>query len=258
MKIVFLAIILFNSALLANPRPPLQNINVYDHDNRKVLKSKNFPWSTVGQLESPDGRYCTATLIGPDLILTAGHCIKGSDKQLLKGRYSFLPAHPTLDAEHAEVLRYYYGQSGTTGADWAILRLNWRIGDVYGYMGLRIAPADETLMARDIAMITFSLDFRNGEVAGIEKGCHIRKVEYDYFLHDCAVSPGGSGGPILDSIDPKNPTDAHIIAINVAERRDGAATTRKGQPYTEDQANVAVPVAAFFQTFLMIQSGNLN
>lgn len=33
------------------------------------------PWDAVGQLETASGNLCTATLIAPNLALTAGHCL---------------------------------------------------------------------------------------------------------------------------------------------------------------------------------------
>ena len=33
------------------------------------------PWDAIGQLETASGNLCTATLITPQLALTAGHCL---------------------------------------------------------------------------------------------------------------------------------------------------------------------------------------
>lgn len=37
------------------------------------------PWKAVGRLDMANGGYCTATLIAPDLVLTAAHCAFGAD-----------------------------------------------------------------------------------------------------------------------------------------------------------------------------------
>ena len=47
----------------------------FGHDDRvPVNDTTQSPWDAVGQLETASGNLCTATLIAPNLALTAGHC----------------------------------------------------------------------------------------------------------------------------------------------------------------------------------------
>lgn len=41
------------------------------------------PWKAVGRLDTSDGSYCTATLIAPDLVLSAAHCVYTREGQRL-------------------------------------------------------------------------------------------------------------------------------------------------------------------------------
>lgn len=48
----------------------------FGEDNRiPVSQTDSAPWDAIGQLETASGNLCTATLIAPDLALTAGHCL---------------------------------------------------------------------------------------------------------------------------------------------------------------------------------------
>ena len=45
-----------------------------EHDARTKVAVSDPPWRGVGRLDSHAG-HCTAALIGPDLLLTAAHCV---------------------------------------------------------------------------------------------------------------------------------------------------------------------------------------
>jgi len=48
----------------------------FGKDNRvPVTHTTSAPWDAIGQLETASGNLCTATLIAPQLALTAGHCM---------------------------------------------------------------------------------------------------------------------------------------------------------------------------------------
>ncbi len=48
----------------------------FGHDDRtRVADPTQAPWDAIGQLETASGNLCTATLITPQLALTAGHCL---------------------------------------------------------------------------------------------------------------------------------------------------------------------------------------
>ncbi|MBK4716977.1 MULTISPECIES: trypsin-like serine peptidase [Tenebrionibacter/Tenebrionicola group] len=48
----------------------------FGHDDRTRVDNPTLPpWDAIGQLETASGNLCTATLITPNLALTAGHCL---------------------------------------------------------------------------------------------------------------------------------------------------------------------------------------
>ena len=48
----------------------------FGEDSRThITQTTQAPWDAIGQLETTSGNLCTATLIAPNLALTAGHCL---------------------------------------------------------------------------------------------------------------------------------------------------------------------------------------
>lgn len=48
---------------------------LFGHDDRVGVVPDRMPWQAIGQLESRSGQLCTGTLIAPDIVLSAGHCL---------------------------------------------------------------------------------------------------------------------------------------------------------------------------------------
>lgn len=137
-------------------------------DDRFPVLSRQYPWSTMGRLEWRDrGQIvstCTATLIGPDTIITNSHCLTyrryNSDSQSFDSyfieadKYSQLLSQDNGQSkmvfkasmingeslDEANVISYSAGWTSEYQSpidDWAVLKLDKPLGDYYGYMGWR-------------------------------------------------------------------------------------------------------------------------
>ncbi|NDV14359.1 trypsin-like serine peptidase [Crenobacter caeni] len=62
-------------ALLAAMPAVAGNPLLFGHDDRVAVVPERMPWQAIGQLESRSGQLCTGTLIAPDIVLSAGHCL---------------------------------------------------------------------------------------------------------------------------------------------------------------------------------------
>jgi protease YdgD len=70
----FLSMMLFAGLASAQERHP----GVIGEDNRKIVESRDAPWPAIGQVNVSAYRFqlrCTGSLVAPDLVLTAAHCL---------------------------------------------------------------------------------------------------------------------------------------------------------------------------------------
>ncbi|MDF2141435.1 trypsin-like peptidase domain-containing protein [Paenirhodobacter sp. CAU 1674] len=173
-------------------------------------------WEAVGRLELGKGSFCTGTLIAPDQVLTAAHCLFDS----------------------------------TTGAmiptDQIEFRAGWRNGRAVAYRGVRramVPPAYQyqgadkiARVARDLALIEldqpirlpqlrpFTLDTAPviGETVGVvsyahdraeapslQDVCQVLERAADVVMMNCAADFGSSGAPVFAMRDG----EPHIVSV---------------------------------------------
>jgi V8-like Glu-specific endopeptidase len=120
--------------------------------------------------------------------------------------------------------------------DWALLRLDKKLGDTQGWFGIRTVPID-SMKSTLGTLAGYSADFRNGKTAGVHAHCSITKqAKNDFFLHNCHNTRGASGGPIFAYWNDS----PYIYALNVAEYRNDGHTSLQLSHYTDANANIAI------------------
>lgn len=223
-------------------------------DVDKVPVSLSGPYRWIGRLSLAKGGYCTASLVGRDLILTNSHCL-ARDGELVKGNYQFYLGYNNGS---------YLAVSGTTHAnwgsltpknnrraDWAIMRLKTPLGDQYGWFGTRVLPSDREDNAYfDLTLAGYGQAFSgSGQRLTAHEGCNIRKrVNGGATLyHDCDISPGDSGAPLFKCTRTEG---CKIYALQSAEHRDGGAATLSLDEYSHKNSNVAVGVGEFISKLI--------
>jgi|GEM_PF-3539135 len=221
--------------------------NVFTGNKRGKVTSTKYPWNTIGRLDLPSGGTCTASLVGPDLILTNAHCVIDKVKQtLVEGSIVFRPNYTNGTSAYSSVVTFAWGGSNTPSAtgskpgDWAILRLDKRLGDTLGWLGTKVLPDPRISM---LYVVGYSGDLENGASAYWETGCTITSgmTSYGLYPHNCSNSRGASGSPMF-IFENERP---YVIAMHTSELRYDGDSTYLEVPFSGDNANLALSSDAF-------------
>lgn len=162
-------------------------------------------WEAVGRLNIGGNAMCTASLIAPDLVLTAAHCMYDvRNGRAVNPRSVNFEAG--LNGRHAKASRrvvkaavhpgYRHGQTGQfqTGTDIAVLRLESPISP--GMIRPLVLAASPERGARVDVM---SYSHRNATSPRLQTACQVLAARQGSLITSCRVDYGASGAPVLQS-----------------------------------------------------------
>jgi len=148
--------------------------------------------------DQPADSFCTAALVGPDLVLTAGHCVTSAgacrDKKFVFGYEmgangewpSLLPADNIYSC--AEIL--VTTSDGTE--DYAVIRLD---RPVVGREPLQLDRSGPPAAGDAV----FAIGTPLGLPLKVADNAHVRTVGVDSFISDLDTFGGNSGSPVFNS-----------------------------------------------------------
>jgi protease YdgD len=204
--------LLWTSLAMADSKalPPLPKIGIEGNDDRTPADSKDWPWISIGRINREIGGHCTGTLIAPDLVLTAAHCLYNAND----GRWTapfeihFVSGYNRGSyAAHARGKSFVHdpayipGKAATItemARDWAIIKLEKKLT-------LKPVPlADSTkeqVLAGKVPGVLNAAGY-SGDYAELlmrHAGCAIEGMlaEHPVLIDDCDSTFGASGGPLL-------------------------------------------------------------
>lgn len=214
--------------------------NIFGNDDRVAVTTTMYPWNTIGKMA---GIGCTATLVGPALVLTAAHCVIDQTtgrvrSDLTTFRANYIAGHFENEATIMGVTVGSTAVPTPTRADWAFLTLKEPLGDTVGWLEIK-STTTETF-PDVMTVVGYSGDFLAGEIAGAHNLCRTKARDHDRGLieHDCDTTRGASGGPAVKYYGSM----LLVVGLNVAERREGNASMHIDE-FDSSRANILIPSA---------------
>jgi V8-like Glu-specific endopeptidase len=194
-----------------NGRGLVEPAYVYGADARQVYQDTGYPWRCVGRVTNNEGKAGSGALVGPDLMVTAGHVVPWNSVNAGSWWMKFVPDFfdsqsligAGVQSNVEQVLGYsaaYYSGS-VAGYDWAICKLYNPLGSSWGYFGWNSYSSDWEnwpvwMVAGYPAAVAQGLrpSWQGGISILDDDGDSNDGDELESETAD--ISPGNSGGPI--------------------------------------------------------------
>lgn len=162
-------------------------------------------WEAVGRIEIGHGRgFCTGTLIEPDLVLTAAHCLFSSDTNALMPpeAFEFRAGWQTGHAAAVRTARRVMPHPGYRfGAEDWVSRVSNDVALIELDLPIRAPTANPlptgTSPRRGDRVAVLSYARERAETPSFQSECRTRDRAEGVVYLSCAVDFGASGSPVL-------------------------------------------------------------
>ncbi|MCV6596117.1 MAG: S1 family peptidase [Mangrovicoccus sp.] len=179
-----------------------------------VAVEAQHKWRAVGRLNVAGQGYCTATLIAPDQVLTAAHCLldRRTGRAVPVERLHFLAGYRAGEyATHARVRRVetaagYFGEGRPTARDIALVHLRQAVPA----SAVRPIPLGrQARIGQNVASLSYGRD--RSFILSTEASCKILGRRDTLLGTSCEATPGVSGAPLIVKT-PRGPEIVGVIA----------------------------------------------
>lgn len=175
---------------------------IIGRDDRELLDPTDWPWLAIGRVNRTSGGFCTGTLVGPDIVLTARHCLFNprTGRRVQPDTIHFLAGY-----RRGEWLRHGIGRAfvlpeadgeenrdTALADDWVLIILENAL-DVKPVPMVALPPK-QAAGAR-LARAGYGRD--RPHLLSLHDGCVLLGQRGNVLLHDCDATYGDSGSPLL-------------------------------------------------------------
>ncbi len=206
------ALWLFSAFLITGCVSPDPGWGDVDLANQAIVGgTETDQWPAIGAylIDGGNSGICTATLVRPDVLLTAGHCADGAgelDAWYIGPNIWGSPSSQWVPIREAILHPSYEVDGSYYGHDMAVLLLEEPITD-YDYIPVNTFDIDHTWTGKSLHFVGYGSDtVYGGPGSGIKRETDIPIIDYyNELIYTYAegtnTCTGDSGGPALAEVD---------------------------------------------------------